>query len=55
MNTIAKYARLIYLLAILLMFVKTFYPIKQVYNIVFNILFVLIVIPVLFIEYKFKK
>lgn len=52
---IAKYAKLIYILAISFMLGKSIFPIEQMYNIGLNIIFVLIVISVLFIEYKINK
>jgi len=55
MKFIAMYAKLIYILAILFMLGKSFFPIEQMDNVGLNILFVLIVIPVLFIEFKMKK
>ncbi|MFS0881085.1 hypothetical protein [Metabacillus niabensis] len=55
MKFIAKYAKLIYILAILFMLGKSFFQIEQMYNIGLNILFVLIVIPVLFIEFKMNR
>ncbi|GIN93629.1 hypothetical protein J22TS1_46800 [Siminovitchia terrae] len=55
MGVIAKNARKIYIIVVLMMLVKTFLPIKQLYDNALNILFVLIAIPVAIIEYKVNK
>lgn len=55
MECIAKNAKVIYIFVVLLMLIKTFMPIEQQYNIIFSILFVLIVLPVIIIEFYVKK
>ncbi|MBM7602525.1 positive regulator of sigma E activity [Metabacillus crassostreae] len=52
---IAKNAKIIYLLAVLFLIVKTVTPNEQASNIVWSILFVAIVTPVLFIEFQVKR
>lgn len=55
MECIAKNAKVIYIFVVLLMLIKTFMPIEQQYNIIFSILFVLIVLPVIIIEFYVNK
>ena len=55
MSVIAKNARKIYFIVVLMMLIKTFSPIKQLYDNALNILFVLIAVPVAVIEYKVNK
>ncbi len=52
MKIIAKNAKKIYFIVVLMMLIKTFFPIHQLYDNALNILFVLIAIPVLMIEFK---
>ena len=55
MECIARNAKVIYIFVVLLMLIKTFMPIEQQYNIIFSILFVLIVLPVIIIEFYVNK
>lgn len=55
MEFIAKNAKIIYLFAVLFMLVKSFLSIEQPYNIALSILFVVIVLPVLIIEFYVNK
>lgn len=52
---IAKNAKFIYILAVLFLIVKTVTPNEQASNIVWSILFVVIVTPVLLIEFYVKR